>query len=177
MRQLFKLIAFAICLAVLGCDKGEESAISGHQHAAPHGGVLAELGDHQATAEMVLDREAGTITLYVLDAHAENAVRVAQESISASIEFGDGEPRDLALMPVASELTGETAGDTSQFRGESPLLKHPGQIYIEVMELKVGDKTYELLAFDFPSVLPPGKRAPPVPGGSPEEERRDDEEM
>ena len=85
MRNVMMVLALVVCMA--GCEKAEQppaATTDGHQHTAPHGGVLAELGEHEAAAEMVLDRASGSLTLYVLDAHAENAVRSAHEQMVAS---------------------------------------------------------------------------------------------
>ncbi len=88
----------------------------GHAHEAPHGGVLVELGDHFAFLEFVLDEEAGSLTVYVLDGAAEQAVRVSQETIGLVFEApGTLAGTSLELKARANVLTGETAGDSSQF--------------------------------------------------------------
>jgi len=87
-----------------------------HAHEAPHGGVLVELGEEFGHVELVLDGAAGTITAYVLDGEGEQAVRLAQESITLLVKEPaslSGRPFDLAAR--ANVLTGETVGDTSQF--------------------------------------------------------------
>lgn len=97
----------------------------GHAHAAPHGGTLIPLGDHIAHAELLLDPETGSVRLYVLSAHAENALRVEDRSLTIALESRDGnevETGTLTLRAVANPLTGETVGDTSEFAGQLPQL-------------------------------------------------------
>lgn len=94
-----------------------------HHHAAPHGGSLIELGDHVAHIELVLVADTGTVTAYLLDGEAENALRVPEPALAIDIVLPDGKTVALSLSGVASGLTGETVGDTSQFSGMSEALK------------------------------------------------------
>jgi len=146
----------AICLMLAGCDRDESSSTSGgasggHSHAAPHGGVLAELGEHEAAAEVTLDRATGTLDLYLLDSHAENPVRIAQETIRATVDVRQGEKVEIELKSVASELTGEKAGDSSQFRGQHEKLVTPGQVRVELGEMNLRGKTYDGVNVDIPA--------------------------
>lgn len=89
---------------------------AGHAHEAPHGGVLVELGEEFGHVELVLDGAAGTITAYVLDGEGEQAVRLTQGSITLRLkEPASLSGRSFDLAARANVLTGETAGDTSQF--------------------------------------------------------------
>ena len=67
--------------------------------------------------ELAFDPETGALTAWLLDGEAEQAVRSAQGELRLALSCG-GEERALVLHPVASALTGETAGDTSEFRLE-----------------------------------------------------------
>jgi hypothetical protein len=93
----------------------------GHVHVAPRGGVLIELGDHQANLELILEPASGTLRAYSLDAHAENPVRLTHDRLVIDGHAAD-RAFELELLPVASELTGETAGDTSEFAGRHDAL-------------------------------------------------------
>lgn len=79
-----------------------------HHHEAPHGGHLIELGEHQYNAEVVLD-DSGQLVVYVLDAHAENAVAIAQEQIEFAVEGGS----PIVLTAEAQE--GDPEGKSSRF--------------------------------------------------------------
>ncbi|QDU65946.1 hypothetical protein [Engelhardtia mirabilis] len=102
-----------------GHDHSSEGG--GHTHAAPHGGLLVELGDHEANVELLLDAEAGTLTLFALGAHAEQPVRLSAAGIDLTLELPEG-PVQFTLAPVAHGVTGETVGDTSEFKVQDPRL-------------------------------------------------------
>ena len=66
------------------------------------------------------------MTVYLLDGEAENPLRIAQESIQMAMSprgATDGEPLRISLPAVANPLTGETVGDSSEFRIEQEMLK------------------------------------------------------
>ena len=99
-----------------GCD---------HAHTAPHGGTLIALGDHVGHVELLLDAVDGTVRLYVLGAHAEKAVRIADHALTIDLRsIGDAEitAETMVLHAVPSLLTGEQVGDTSEFAAANPTL-------------------------------------------------------
>lgn len=127
MRSVTSLSAplfIAVALVVVGCGRshdhdhapGAGHSHHGHVHVAPHGGVLVELGDHQFNLEFVYDPAAGRLAVYVLDAHAENFVRIAQPALQLVAHLPAG-PRPFVLNAQADARTGETLGDTSYFAG------------------------------------------------------------
>lgn len=79
-----------------------------HAHEAPHGGHLIELGDHQYNAEVVMEAD-GRLVVYILDAHAENAVPVPLEQIEFAVEGG------APITLTAEPLEGEPEGQSSRF--------------------------------------------------------------
>ncbi len=115
------LLSMALVASLAAC--GEESSGGGgpgghHEHLAPHGGALQVLGEEFAHVELVFDPKSGRLTAFVLDGEAESPVRVAHPSIDLTV---GGEK--IELRAVASPLTGETVGDTSQFEGASERLR------------------------------------------------------
>jgi hypothetical protein len=122
MKSIRLLPILSACAIVVftGCGKKHDSHApaaghgQAHAHTAPHGGVLVELGAHQYNLEFVRDSAAGRLTVYALDGHAENFVRLAQPEIVIAIRRGDL-GAEVALKAVANPATGEMAGDTSQF--------------------------------------------------------------
>ena len=80
-----------------------------HVHDAPHGGHLIELGEHEYSAEVVHDADKGQLIVYVLDAHAENAVPVALEQIEFAVEGGE------TIVLVADSQEGDPQGKASRF--------------------------------------------------------------
>lgn len=87
----------------------------GHHHEAPHGGVLVALGDHAANVEFVLQADEGKLTAYVFDGCAEKPIRIGQSEIRIELTGEHAAAGVLELKPVANALTGETAGDSSEF--------------------------------------------------------------
>lgn len=89
----------------------------GHVHVAPHGGTLVVLGEEFAHVEFTLDPETGELSAYMLSSHAENPIRLAQESFTLEVTPEDGgEAFELAVGAHADSLSDETVGDTSVFR-------------------------------------------------------------
>lgn len=125
-------------------DETAETSTDGHAHTAPHGGTLLPIGDHFAHLELVLD-EAGRLTLYILDGEAQGGIRVEHETLALEISEIDGEPADftLTLDPVASSLTGETVGDSSQFEASDDRLANVDRFTAELPTLTVRGQTLE----------------------------------
>lgn len=89
----------------------------GHVHAAPHGGHLVELGDHQYNLEVLYPDGDGNLSLYVLDAHAENPVMVAASDIEFEVDGADGNETELELTAVEPQ-----DGKASQFTAPASAL-------------------------------------------------------
>ncbi len=123
LRLLPALVGFT-ALFLAGCSKSGSSGHSGggHAHTAPHGGTLIELGEHAYNLELVRDAAAGKLTVYILDGHAENFVRIAAKEIEV-VAIAGGQRRPLVLTAVANPATGETVGNTSQFEASADWLK------------------------------------------------------
>lgn len=135
LTSLYLSALFALILVVTGCSKknsdhdhaghnhdhdhGKEHA---HVHTAPHGGTLIEIGDHQFNLEFVLDSAAGKLTAYVLDAHAENFIRLEVPVLEINVT-SPAPARTLILNATANTATGETVGNTSQFEASADWLK------------------------------------------------------
>lgn len=84
-------LVLVLGLLLAGCQKqtppasGPAPAKSGsatadkHDHSheeGPHGGVVAEWGDHEYHAEFTVDHKTKTVTVYVLDKHAARAPKI-----------------------------------------------------------------------------------------------------
>lgn len=132
---------------------GAEPKKSGHHaHEAPHGGSLVEFGDEFAHLELVLDEATGTLIAYALDGEAERPVRVAQPSVELILTVpGVAQPVVVTLAPVENTLTGEKAGDTSQFRAEVAELKGQKTFAGVVTGVTLRGRTFTHVAFEFPS--------------------------
>ncbi len=156
MRSFALLLSMFFVTAILGCNsddsetkefdlkKSKEIAKKHeeeHAHKAPHGGELVELGDHEYNAEFVVNHDEHKLTVYVLDAHAENAVAIEQKEIVLSAVINDKEA-DFKLAAVDSG-DGQNA-KASQFEIVDEELVH----YLDEEDadadfsLKIGDKEY-----------------------------------
>jgi hypothetical protein len=122
---------------------------NGHEHTAPHGGALVELGEEFAHLEIVLAAATGTLTAYALDGEAEQAVRLAQPSIELVVMKGGG-PVQLTLQAVANELTGERAGETSQFTVTSPDLQQVARFEGRIQSINIRGQEFRDVSFRFP---------------------------
>ncbi len=159
-RHLTMTLLAGLLGLTLACGGGEPAPaappptadVGGHAHEAPHGGVLVELGDHVAFLEFVLDEDTGSLTVYVLDGAAEQAVRVSQETIGLVFEApGILAGTSLELKARANVLTGETAGDSSQFVVTHESLKGVKAFKGQVLQVLIKGQTFR----DVPVTLRP----------------------
>ena len=149
-----------IVTAQLGCEKKEEhhheqgepqKTDAHHEHTAPHGGTLVVFGDEFAHIELVLDQTTGQLTGYVLDGEAEKSIRLSQNTIELKIHREDIQSEfTLQLSGVANVLTGETAGDTSQFAAQSDLLKGVSEFHAEIVSIDIRGQMFADIDFEFP---------------------------
>jgi hypothetical protein len=132
-------------------DHKDHEHDKGHVHTAPHGGTLVELGDHFANVELKLDAELKTFSLYVLDAHAENAVKIFQPVVEIMMPSGVVIP----LGAKANENTGEKVGDTSQFEIvlKDSELKVLTAFDGVIKSITVKNQTFKDVKFSFPASL------------------------
>lgn len=148
-RLLPALALLAAVFLAAGCSKSHDhdkkSASSGHVHVAPHGGTLVEIGDHAYNVELLHDRAAGKLTAWVLDAHAENFVRLKVPAL-AFVALPGGQASPLSLRAVANPATGEKVGDTSQFEVEADWLKTAGP-FAGTFTVEINGTVYKNVAF------------------------------
>ena len=145
MTSLFRLL-FATALLVLlaACrekDHGHAPA-GGHVHTAPHGGMLLEVGEHAYNLELLHDPAAGKLTVWVVDGHAENFVRLKAPTISLIASVA-AEKHPLTLQAIANPATGETLGDTSQFEVQADWLKTATGFDVLVPTLEIRGTTFD----------------------------------
>lgn len=141
--------ALLLLFAFAACSKPEPAAAAhAHHHHAPHGGVLVELGEHQFNVEFKFDETRGVLQAWVLDAHAENFVRIAQRGLEVQATAAD-RTRVLDFVAVANTMTGETAGDTSLFEVEAGWLRTAKAFDGRIKAITVRGVTFDDVAFRF----------------------------
>jgi len=139
----------AMVVLLAGCDsKQEEKKGAKHEHKAPHGGALVEFGEEFAHLEVVVDSGSGQLTGYVLDGEAEKPVRIEQREVV--IDVRKPTALKVTLKAVASSLTGEKVGDTSQFEGQADGLKGLKDFDATVLKITVKGKEFSSVEFNFP---------------------------
>jgi hypothetical protein len=116
-----------------------------HVHTAPHGGTLVELGNHAFNVELLRDPATGKLTAWILDAHAENFVRIASPAIEV-VAMPGGKFTPLSLAAVANPATGETVGSTSQFEVQADWLKTSGP-FSGIVTVEIRGTKFEKVAF------------------------------
>lgn len=143
-------IALGLLVAFVGLILPVAGAEAGHVHVAPHGGVLVEVGEHRYNVEFLFEAERGVMLAWVLDAHAEDFVRVTQPSFEVTARAG-GEIHPLTFKAVGNAMTGETAGDSSQFEAPAEWLRTAPSFHGVVKEITVRGVRFADIAFDYPA--------------------------
>lgn len=149
--KISKYISVLLVLFSWGCGdhslSHQESGSGHHAHTAPHGGELYELGPHGSgfNFELFLN-EQGKLDLYILDAHAENFVRIEQNSIFISIS--EDNTTSLTLRAVPDSATGEKVGNTSRFQSVNSI-KELLPIKGTIKKILIGSTSYkdEVISF------------------------------
>ena len=119
-----------------------------HVHTAPHGGTLVELGNHAYNVELLRDPATGKLTAWILDAHAENFVRITSPAVEV-VAMPGGKFTPLSLAAVANPATGETVGSTSQFEVQADWLKTSGP-FSGIVTVEIRGTKFEKVAFSLP---------------------------
>jgi len=132
-------------------DEHADEEDHGHSHEAPRGGALVELGDHVAHFEVLLSAQTGTLTFYAMDGHVETPVRLASEGFPVLVTLdGAAEPIALEMKAVASELTGETVGNTSEFAVTDERLLNQAHFKAVIPAVDIRGVAFENVEFSFP---------------------------
>ena len=125
---------------------------SHHVHVAPHGGQLVEVGEHGAgfNLELVLHPD-GFLQIYVLDAHAENFVRIPAYSMTFEIQDINNSTKQILCEAVEDPVTGETVGNSSLFTSTERI-----QEFIPFKgvftQLDIMEFSYENLSFELSEI-------------------------
>ncbi|MEI6233203.1 MAG: hypothetical protein WCT04_09130 [Planctomycetota bacterium] len=145
MIRNIALSVFALTLAL------SFATAHAHEHHAPHKGTLIEFGEEFAHLELVIDAKTGKVAGYVLDGHADKAVRVAQKEIVINVTTSDKNAAfSFTLKAQASVLSGEKEGDTSEFSAQNDALKGLSVFDAVVTSITVKGKSFENTKFNFP---------------------------
>jgi hypothetical protein len=126
-------------------EKGGNSG-GGHVHQAMRGGILMELGPHGSGHNLeLLQNNKGEFEIFILDAHADNYVRIKQSIIELNLADNNS---TLTLNAVADPATGEKVGDSSLFRS-SQSVQNLLPMKAEIVDLKIGSSNYSNTPLSF----------------------------
>ena len=147
--KTFIILSSIILTFNWGCsddrEKGGNSG-GGHVHQAMRGGILMELGPHGSGHNLeLLQNNKGEFEIFILDAHADNYVRIKQSTIELNLADNNS---TLTLNAVADPATGEKVGDSSLFRS-SQSVKNLLPMKAEIVDLKIGSSNYSNTPLSF----------------------------
>jgi hypothetical protein len=146
-----------------GAQKEDDHHHHHHSHGekGPHNGALVAIGEDAAHLEVVLDAEAGKVTVYVLDGEAKNPVTIKAEKLELAFtkehDHGDdgkdkaasGDLPDTAILTLTAV---EPAGDgaSSVFAGQSDALKGADEFDAVLTSISIDGKEYTKVKFNYP---------------------------
>ncbi len=154
--EIRKQIAMGLSLGLLlvsGCSQGEQESkpvsapppatvdVHNHPTEGPHHGSLIELGNEEYHAELVHDEDAGTVTFYLLDSSAKNAVPIEAATLLVNLTHdGQAEQFSLAAHPQVSDPSGKASRFNSSDAELAEELDHEG---VEAqLVVSIGGKQY-----------------------------------
>ncbi len=153
-HKISSILSFSIIL-LFGCG-GNESTHSSesdshehHVHVAPHGGQLVEVGEHGSGFNLELVHHFdGFLQIYILDAHAENFVRIGGDFIELTMPGENNTVDRIICEAIPDPVTGETVGNTSLFTSTERITDIlPLQAMIP--RLSILDYTFENIEINF----------------------------
>ena len=149
-----QLLLFSYIFIIISCGKNDSDDQHGHHvHVAPNGGQLLEVGEHGSgyNLELLLHHD-GFLQIYVLDAHAENYVRIVSDSINFEILLENNQTKQFKCEAIEDPSTGEMVGNTSLFTSTERVTEYlPFKAIIP--KLDILEFTFENLSFEL--VQPP----------------------
>ena len=139
--------ALIVCIWLTGCGSQNSSSTvmqtggpppdagHGHPHEGPHGGRLIDVGrNHEYHAELVEDRAAETVTVYIVD-HEMKELPIEQRTVTITMSM-DGEPKVFELSAVQSAGDGKwtrfQAVDKELFRALKDSPHGNGKLHVTI---------------------------------------------
>jgi hypothetical protein len=121
--RLLPIVLTAMTFSFVGCkDSGTTIETSpppatldahddhGHPTEGPHHGGLIELGNEEYHAELVHDEDAGSVTIYVLNAAATEQIPIDTSEVTINVKHdGQAEQFKLAALPDAGDPDGKSS--------------------------------------------------------------------
>ena len=112
-----------------------------HEHKAPNGGALVELGEEFAHLEFVNDIVNNKIICYIYDGSLSAGLKAKQPNLTAEI-LGEKENSLITFKAIANELANNTADSSSQYEADFKFEK--GKKYIlRIKKIDLKNKIFE----------------------------------
>jgi hypothetical protein len=105
--------------------------------------VEESVGNVLAQLELHLDPTEGTLTVYVVDAEVLDYVRTTQQELVVIVFPEEGEQFELTLGHVASDLSGETVGDSAKYQVKDTRLAGSSYVNGMVQAITVQGATFK----------------------------------
>ncbi len=125
-----------------------EGVITPHLHHSPHGGTAVELGKEEYHLELVHETGSPQMTAYILDGELEKFIRLPLAEFIIRVKGQNSEM--LRFQASGNPATGEKVGDTSEYIASSSWLTNHAEFDGVLVEIKIGTKTYQEVAFSYP---------------------------
>lgn len=110
--------------------------------------MVIELGKEEYHLELVHEAGNESITAYILDGELEKFVRLPLKEFTVTVQ-GEAKRR-LEFVACENRATGETVGDTSEFTARDSWLKTNTEFDARLNEIKIGNRVYRDVAFNYP---------------------------
>lgn len=117
-KLLWPAVWVLIGAFVVGLWVWERQPHHHHAEVGPHGGPLADWGDGAFHLEVVPDRDAGAVTVYVLDRWAKKPKPINAGALTLTLK---SDPETVVRLEPAPDA-GDPAGRSSRFTGRHPAL-------------------------------------------------------
>lgn len=125
--------------------KAHDHAEHAHPSTGPHDGHLIELGKEEFHAELVHDEDAGTVTIYLLDHEAKDAVAIDAKEVRINLKHdGKGEQFKLTAAPQDGDGQGKASRFVSKDKELGEDLDHEGAEARLVVEIGGNSYTGEI---------------------------------
>jgi hypothetical protein len=145
-------LACSVLVLVSGCGRDDHAphAHTDHVHAAKHGGVAVELGEHEFQIEFTHGDTPGTLLAYVMDGHMNEYVRIVAPNFAGTATV-DGMTFPILFEATAEPATGEKIGDSSLFTARVAGLAPQSVIDLSLRALVIKGHTYENVTVRLPA--------------------------
>lgn len=127
-------LLFALAPFVTGCGKSDvpakpaTPAPPAHDHKAPHGGVILELGDAQGHVEVVHEPKTGSVVVYVYGKNLQTPVAVETPTLLVMGKSGAEEVKPTAVGANADGISSQWTAIDARLMAE-PLV---GRIRVKI---------------------------------------------